>query len=114
MSSVQDFIIFLRRLITLQTVLAAEMRKRLRNMAQYAKKRVLRNSTEDKVQRSLDEIKDHMKEEMKKLNPSISVLQRDLEACRSKRRQDAKKASSAAEHLTDYPALKYSDLVRLN
>ena len=74
MSLVQDFIIFLRSLITFQTVLAAEVRKRFKNMFQYAKKRALRNSTENKVQRSLDEIKDHTKEEMKKLNPSISVL----------------------------------------
>lgn len=44
-------------------------------------------------------------------NPSVYLLKKYLEACRSQRQEDARKASSATQHLEDYPALKKPELL---
>ena len=97
-----------------QKVLVAEMKKRLKNQNQYAKKRLARTEKKTQVLRTHEECELSMQQEMEKENPSISILKKEMEACRKKRREEAKKSISSMAHLQDYPALRLPELVSRN
>lgn len=87
------------------------MKKCFKNKKQYDKNRCNKNLEVENIARTNEEIKKSMKAEMSNENPSIYSLKKDLEACRSKRLEDSRKATSALDHLHDYPALKIPELV---
>ena len=97
----------------LQSILINQMKKCFKNQTQYARRSATRNVSHSGIQRTHEELKMLMKEELMKDSPSVFNLKAGLESCRKKRKEEAKKALSPAEHLKEYPALKYPQLVNI-
>lgn len=96
----------------MQDVLEKDMKKCLNNKNQYNKYRANKESTKVNKNLTYAELKQNMIKEMSKENPSIYILKRDLESCRVKRREEARKSLCASDHLKEYPDLNKPCLVK--
>lgn len=95
-------------------VLKKELKRRLKNLKQYDKNRDKKNKVQQEEQKTQDDYKRSMQNEISKNSPSILSLKKDLEALRKKRKEELRGGQTGVKHLEEYPALTIPKLVSFN